>query len=218
MPKLFALILLAAGLVSCKPSAEKDRDPDPVRNNTLQAIPEETHKKEPLKSNFEESFQDFLLAIHNQDLAAFNQFIDKEKGLWIIENPGAVPKLTQVKNIGRFNRKFQGSAFFSIHNKLEDCSLQEVDTLPNIDCNGKTGNKAGYEEKGCFVTSASAFRKAGIYRYADLTQKQLSEIEASLPFVSKTVLHTQSAYKFHFGYIRGKWKILFIDLMIPCSA
>src|SRR5688572_18597552 len=111
-------------LNSCKPSTEKNKNPEVIVNDTLQVVQEETQKKEAQNGNFEEAFQDFLLTIKNEDAAAFSQFIDLERGLWIIENPGAMPKMTQVKNIQEFKREYQDRSFFTIREKLDKCHMK----------------------------------------------------------------------------------------------
>ena len=216
---LFASVLSFMLLISaCNPTTEKDRNPEIITDDTLQVIQEETQKKAPEKDAFQEAFQDFLLAIKNEDTTGFNQFINAERGLWIIENPGAMPKMTPVKNILEFKREYQDRPFFTINENLDKCNLKEVKTLPKFNCDGVPENEVGFEKQGCFVADAEKFKTSNMHKFASLTPEQEQAIEATLPFLTKTVLHTKSAYKFHFGYINNQWKILFIDLMIPCSA
>jgi hypothetical protein len=168
-------------------------------------------------SEFATFFTQFQTAVYNEDADAFNHFIDSERGVYIIENPGALPKMTLVKDIRSFKRAFQQQSFFTIKTGLQSCKLKE-ETLPTFNCEGQTGNNSGYSKEGCFVADADAFRKTDMHRYANLPENELKSIDATLPLVQKTVLQTATSYKFHFGKINGKWKVLFIDLRIPCSA
>lgn len=194
---------------------EKDSFLAPIQN------PDEGNGKQskPIYiSTFEKAFLDFQLAVFNEDAQAVNAFIDPEKGVYIIENPGAMPKMTLVKDIWNFKRTFQDQSFFTIKERLQNCKLKD-EPLPTFNCAGENpNNNAGYSKEGCFVADAAVFRKSEYHKYASLPQNEIENIEATLPLVQKTVLQTASSYKFHFGKINGKWRILFIDLMIPCSA
>jgi hypothetical protein len=162
-------------------------------------------------------FNRFLEIIRRRNAAALNQFIHPEYGLYLIEQPGAVPKFTLVKDITLFKHSFQDSSFFSIGPDLKKCDLQE-ESLPTFNCDGQEGNMAGYTKQGCFVADATAFKQNEAHKYAGLSATQMRKVEQVKLLATTTVLHTASAYKFHFGRVNGKWYVLFIDLSVPCSA
>ena len=168
-------------------------------------------------SKFNKAFQEFQSAVYNEDAEGLNQFIDQDRGLYMIENPGAMPRMTLVKDIRNFQREFQQRSFFTIKEQLKSCQLKEEE-LPTFNCEGATAGNTGYSKEGCFAADAEEFRQNEIYKYASLPEQEIKNIVASLPIVQKTVVQTSSSYRFHFGFINGAWKVLFIDLRIPCSA
>src|SRR5688572_10761729 len=56
-------------------------------------------------TKFNKAFQEFQSAVYNEDAEGVNPFIDPERGVYIIENSGAMPKMTLVKDIRNFKRE-----------------------------------------------------------------------------------------------------------------
>jgi len=168
-------------------------------------------------TRFKEVFGKLFTTIQTADAAAFNQFIHPDYDLYILEQPGAVPKFTKVADINVFQRYFGAKTFFSIREELTACKLQEA-PLPNFNCEGQPGNPAGYAQQGCFVADAQAFRKNQAHLYAGLPPADIQQIVVTKKSLTKTVLHTATGYKFHWGNIKGQWYVLFIELITPCSA
>ncbi len=224
--KNFRIVALFLGCLvsSCdNPLSEKQRLPKSAEDSVLAPIqnPDFNGKDSTVKpiyvSKLTKAFLDFQTAVFNEDADGVNQFIDQEHGVYLIENPGAMPKMTNVKDIRKFKREFQGLSFFSIKDRLKTCQLREED-LPTFNCDGTTDGNTGYSKAGCFAADAEEFRKNEIYKYASLPEAEMKSIEATLPLVTKTIVQTSSSYRFHFGYLNNAWKVLFIDLRIPCSA
>jgi hypothetical protein len=207
---LFGLFLLGAG---CDSGRSGKTSPPQAADLEGQAIPSQADTVA-----FETAFQQFFRAIQQADPRQFNQFIHPEHGLYIYEQPGAVPHFTLVRDISQFERHFQNQSFFSVRQDLQQCDLERVESLPSLDCEGEPGNPAGYERTGCFLTDGTAFRQNEAYQYAPQPEEEKQQVKQVLPLVQKTVLHTASTHKFHFGYVDGRWYVLFIDLMVPCSA
>ncbi|RNI31591.1 hypothetical protein EFB08_03490 [Rufibacter latericius] len=198
---------------------EKKRSQDHVlEKDTLNALQEEVIRK--TSRNKEEAFRvffsKFAQSIEQQQAEVFNQFIDPELGLYLIESPGAVPHFTFVTDIKTFRRaNAQQGSFFTIREAFTDCKLEEVKELPTLTCAGENNN---FTRQGCFVADAAVFRKSDAYKYADLPTEEQRRIAQHQAMASKTVLHTGSGFKFHFGQVKGQWRVLFADLMVPCSA
>ncbi|MGV3539743.1 MAG: hypothetical protein ACO1OQ_08030 [Rufibacter sp.] len=199
-------------------SETSTKQADVLQKDTLNALQDEVTRKPSAngQDDFKAFFQKFEQIIQRQDAAAFNQLISKEHGLYIIDTPGAMPQFNYITDIRTFKRaNVEQSPFFSIRETFKNCTLQTVKALPKVNCEGDV---EPYEKKGCFVADGSAFQKNDAYKYASLPAEQEKTVAQTQKLVTKTVLHTTSGFKFHFGQVNGQWRVLFIDLMIPCSA
>ncbi|WP_439880315.1 hypothetical protein ACSX1A_14260 [Pontibacter sp. MBLB2868] len=170
-------------------------------------------------TDFEAAFNNFFQALQTGDTAAINTFIHPDFGLWVIEQPGAVPKMTFVTDITDFKREYQNRSFFTIAEEMKACDLQE-EAFPTFSCADVDyeAGKSGYSKEGCFVWKPEKFQKSGYWNYASLPMQDIKRIQTTLPRVQKSVLHTNTSFEFHFGYIQGHWRLLFAKLIYPCSA
>jgi hypothetical protein len=175
-----------------------------------------TAGQEKYISQFQKAFTDFQTAVFNEDAAAFNSFIDSERGVYIIENAGDKIRITSVKDIGTYKRPLQQQSFFTIKTRLQNCELKEEE-LPVLNCNGQNNDNAGYSKEGCFAGTALEFRSSQFYRENNLTTNETKNIEAALSLIQATVLQTSSSYRFHFGKVNSQWKVFFVDLRMPCN-
>ncbi len=168
---------------------------------------------------FESAFTLFLQALQLADTAALNQYIHPDYGLWVIEQPGAMPKMTYVTDIRDFKREFQDRSFFTVREEVTSCDLQE-EAWPSFDCANLNYDKgqSGYSKDGCFVGPPNKFRTSGYWDYASLSNDEVQRVKASLPLLHKSVLHTATSFEFHFGQVDGQWRLLFTKLIHPCSA
>ncbi|WP_128396960.1 hypothetical protein [Botryobacter ruber] len=167
--------------------------------------------------DFEKAFQQFFAALQAADTAALQQFIHPAHGLWIIEQPGAVPKMTHVQHIGQFKREYQDRSFLTVKDEVQQCNLAE-EPFPKFDCADMEGGRTGYSKDGCFAWNADKFKQSGYWDYASLSDEQMRQVKNTLPLVQKSVLHTKTSFEFHFGYVDGHWRLLFAKLIYPCSA
>ena len=169
--------------------------------------------------HFGTAFALFLKALHTSDTTTLNEFIHPDYGVWIIEQPGAVPKMTFVTDIRKFKREFQGRSFFTLGKEVKECNLL-AEPWPTFDCADMNYEKghSGYSKDGCFVWQPDKFRQSGYWDYASLSDLDKKRVKASLPYLQKSVLHTPTSFEFHFGYLEGHWRLLFAKLIYPCSA
>ncbi|GAB3198324.1 hypothetical protein GCM10027293_14870 [Pontibacter aydingkolensis] len=191
-----------------------DRKPETTASDSALVKPQAS-----ATTDFNAAFARFFEDLHNADTAGINQFIHPMHGLWIIEQPGAMPKMTQVFAIQKFGREYQNRSFFTIAQEVQQCDLIE-EAFPSFDCADMNydAGKTGYSEDGCFVWDAEKFKKSGYWNYASLSPDQIHLVKTTLPLVQKSVLHTQSSFEFHFGYLDGQWHLLFAKIIYPCSA
>jgi len=223
MPRcLFHLLLLCCVLSSACSSKKQETGGTGTHLNSGGTDSLEALQEEPVRSdtvNFQDAFEHFFAALQAADTAALNQFIHPELGVWLIEQPGAVPKMTHVTDISAFKREYQERSFFTIAEEVKACDLSE-EPFPTFDCadmNYEAG-ATGYSKDGCFVWKPDKFHKSGYWNYASLTPSQIEQIKATLPLVRRSVLHTNTSFEFHFGYLDQQWRLLFAKLIYPCSA
>lgn len=216
----FTFAILAA-LVVCT-SCGPDSRPGTLgsqRVDSLQAAQEEARPAIPDSASFAEEFNRFFNALQAGDTAALNNFIHAQSGIWLIEQPGAMPAYSHFKSIQEVQRNYQQRPFTSINQEVKVCELQHREAFPAFDCADMDGGATGFTEDGCFYTfSTSSFQTTTMWQYANLSEQQAQQVQQLQEQVQATVLHTATAYRFHFGFRNGRWLLLFADLRIPCSA
>ena len=217
---LFSLLFL---LNACTSETSNSGTPVDAGADKVEGISgnEQTQVKigSPDSTDFKTAFNNFFQALQTADTATINQFIHPKYGLWFIEQPGAVPKMTYVTDITEFKREYQDRSFFTVAEEMKACDLQE-ESFPTFDCADMDyeAGESGYSKEGCFVWKPDKFQKSGYWNYASLPMKEIKRIQTTLPRVQKSVLHTNTSFEFHFGYIEGHWRLLFAKLIYPCSA
>lgn len=223
MPRHLIHLLLLLCMLGSACTSEKQEAASTGANlnsggiDSLEALQEEPVQKDT--TAFADAFKEFFSALQAADTAALNQFIHPQLGIWLIEQPGAVPKMTHVKDINAFKREYQERSFFTVAQEMKECNLSE-EPFPTFDCadmNYEAG-ATGYSKDGCFVWKPDNFQKSGYWDYASLTPSQIEQIKAVLPLVRRSVLHTNTSFEFHFGFIDQQWRLLFAKLIYPCSA
>ncbi|MCJ8165550.1 hypothetical protein MKJ04_11930 [Pontibacter sp. E15-1] len=213
----------AVVLAGCGHERQGTAIPEGQGIDSVEAVQEEPNRKGeptmPDTSRFEEDFTDFLHALQSGDTAALNGFVSAQTGFWLIEQPGALPAYTHYTAVQDVRRSYQQLPFTSISRDMGRCDLLPRQVLPEFDCGAMDGTASGYTEDGCFYTSNTAgFRNTDMWQYASLTDQQAEQVQELQQQVAITVLHTASYFRFHFGYRKGRWQLLFADLRIPCSA
>ncbi|WP_181307576.1 hypothetical protein [Rufibacter sp. XAAS-G3-1] len=198
--------------------SKEHRQADVLAKDTLNAVQDEVVRKPTVGTtpDFEVFFEKFKRTAEQQDTKEFNSCIDPKTGLYIIDAPGAVPRFTYLKDISRYEHPHTQERAFSITKGIfRNCDLEAVQTLPTLTCQGDDDN---FARRGCFVADAVAFRESEAPKFAGLSTQEENNAAQTQLLVNKTVLHTKSGFKFHFGRIKGNWRVLFIDLTVPCSA
>ena len=161
-------------------------------------------------------------ALRGHDAAVLNQLIDPEFGLWILEQPGAVPLVTRVAEVGAFRRSTQALPLFSLDKQLMSCpQLRSVARLPEADCGLQTKRNAGFAQQGCFAGPATAFRGLDFWPSATVKGGTAAQGKAAQGRTGRTVLQTRTGFRFHFAKsagVGGRWRLIFIDLREPCMS
>ncbi|QNH63084.1 hypothetical protein [Hymenobacter sediminicola] len=161
-------------------------------------------------------------ALRSHDAEVLNQLMDPEFGLWILEQPGALPLVTRVADVETFRRAYQGLPLFSLDSQLMACAeLLVLKQLPEADCARQTKQNAGFARQGCFTGPATAFRALDFWASATVKGGTASQGKAAQGRTVHTVLQTRTGFRFHFAKSAGaggRWRLIFIDLRTPCSA
>jgi hypothetical protein len=218
-------LMLSLGIASCG-SGDSEQNLAEQRaeeHKRLEEVQEEHMRRQSGQHQdtipFAQAFSFFLTSLQAADTGKVNQFIHPDHGVWIIEQPGAMPKMTRVNDIRAFKREFQDRSFFTIRDEVKACDLRE-EAWPSFDCADMDYDKgqSGYSKDGCFVSGPAKFRKSGYWDYASLTKAEIRQIQTTLPLLQRSVIHTATSFEFHFGQIDGQWRLLFAKLIYPCSA
>ncbi|SFP89053.1 hypothetical protein [Hymenobacter arizonensis] len=161
-------------------------------------------------------------ALRGHDAQVLNQLIDPEFGLWILEQPGALPLVTRVVEAGAFRRADQNRLLFSLDKQLMTCpQLQVLKQLPAADCALQTKQNAGFAQQGCFSGPATAFRALDFWPSATVKGATAAQGKAAQGRTVRSVLQTRTGFRFHFAKSAGaggRWRLIFMDLRQPCSA
>ncbi|TPE43895.1 hypothetical protein [Pontibacter mangrovi] len=215
---LFILVALLA-FSSCGPNGHNS-NLGTERIDSLAAERESPHASGPDTAAFTQAFNRFFSALQAGDTAALEEeFVDAGKGLWLIEQPGALPAYHQFRSIKEVQREYQQRPFTSISQEMQECLLQRREAFPAFDCAAMDGGATGFSEDGCFYTFNTAdFQRTDMWKYASLSEQEARQVQELQQQVQATVLHTGTSYRFHFGYRNGRWLLLFADLRVPCSA
>lgn len=140
--------------------------------------------------------------------------IEPSLGLVVLDNPGAFIVVTRVAVFPQAGRRSSDA-------DMGACLLREA-PLPEFDCSSES-----WTEEGCVLTRPHRPRVADLYdayvRYALPPEATPSPAEAVAirrveSLISVTVTDTARPTRWHFGFVRGRWRLLVMDLVTPCSA
>jgi len=221
---LYLLLLFPVLPGGCRSDEQKaGRSGNTARGAASDAL--EAVQEEPVRqagrsdtTDFPAAFAQFFAALQAEDTAALGRYIDPQKGIWLIEQPGAVPAYTHFQTIRAVQRHYQHKPFTSLKEQLQACELEERQEFPRFDCAWMDKGRSGYAADGCFYHNTTDFKTSDMWRYASLSPQQEQEVQQLQQQVLKTVLHTRSSYRFYFTYDGTYWRLLFADMRTPCSA
>ncbi|MCC9136794.1 hypothetical protein ACFSKU_10180 [Pontibacter silvestris] len=215
---LFGLLLLSA---CSSDTISTDSPLEAEGTDSLQAVQEEPQHKGNRQTtdttDVKAAFKKFFATLQASDTVRLNELIHPGEGVWVIEQPGAVPQMTHLQDITQFKRHFKSRSFFTVADEIQQCILQE-ENWPTFDCADMDGCNSGYSKDGCFIFDPTKFQQSGYWNYAGLSDKQVQRVKSTLPLLQKSVLHTRTSFEFHFGVVDGHWRLLFAKLIYPCSA
>ena len=230
---LCSTAILALSIVACETKNPNGMPDEKAAQSAVRALPATAPKPDSAAVRTENPVMPadtsvagaWLLlegALRGHDAAVLNQLIDPEFGLWILEQPGAMPLVTRVAEVGAFRRSNQNLPLFSLDKQLMACpQLRAVPVLPEADCGLQTKQNAGFARQGCFAGPATAFRSLDFWSSATVKGGTAAQGKAAQGRAGRTVLQTRTGFRFHFAKSAGaggRWRLIFIDLREPCIA
>ena len=205
--------LLFVMLSSCGPDAESTSssgDSLSAKDSLKKEITENLSSSSSIEQ-FEWIYSSFVAAA-TKDSTAFNVFINKESGLWIIYSNGAMPQMVNVKSIAQFKTNAGGPLIPLDRDKMI-CTPSE-DPLPEIDCNAA----AFWTKSGCFTSETNTFKTERIWDYAGLNDADGKKVEELAGKITRVVINTELNLRMYFTDVNGTWYLTFLDVRMPCSA
>ena len=233
IPFLLSIAVLALSVVACETKKPNGMPDEKAGQGTVQVAPATAPKPDSAAARTENAVMPadtsvagaWLLlegALRGHDAEVLNQLIDPEFGLWILEQPGAMPLVTRVAEVDAFRRANQNLSLFSLDKQLMTCpQLRVLQQLPEADCGLQTKQNAGFAQSGCFAGPATAFRTLDLWPSATVKGGTAAQGKAAQGRTVRTVLQTRTGFRFHFAKSAGaggRWRLIFIDLRRPCIA
>lgn len=182
------------------------------------------------KDIFLKQFEKFKTVFNSKDISGLNEYINPEYGFFVLDNP-----VSFGVNAYHFN------SFDTIFNNSEEWHLYKIKKI-EIHCKPKKGKLPVY---GCEEDENHGWNKEGCFYNNDFENNQLSEIYSFIERTGSFTVYGEENYnetlikaKFkenadqiysvfystefevglYFGEINGKFYLLMIDLVSPCSA
>lgn len=182
-------------------------DPDPATVGTEKAVM-------PADTSVAGAWVILEGSLRGHDAATFNQLIDPEYGLWLLEQVDGKPLITRVADVKNLLTQSQ-QPLFSLDKKLMDCPApQLVARLPEPGCPAGT-----FAQQGCFEGPSTQFRSQDFWQTATLRQATRNQAQAAVGRCVRGVLQTTTGYQFHFSKsagVGGRWRLVFVDLRGIC--
>ncbi|MDQ3193064.1 MAG: hypothetical protein M3Q58_15880 [Bacteroidota bacterium] len=172
---------------------------------------ETVNENSPRDFNF--IYEDFFKAVIKGDHQKFNKYIHPEYGLYIIESPGALPSVVNIKDIASFTPHYNSKSFFAFDRSNIATDVNH-EPLPVIDCDNFPDF---WTKKGVFVQETNTLIKGDFWKFLDISEKEKEAVKNLVQTIDVTVVNTNN-YSWHFSMINLKWYITFIDMRVPCSA
>lgn len=210
---LFVPIAAIAFASSCGPDGESNSssaDTMSAKDSFKKDVTENLPPSSDI-TQFEWIYSSFVAAATTTP-AAFDVFINKETGLWIIHSNGAVPEMTNVTSIANFKMNSGYNLVPMDHDKMI-CTPKE-DPLPTIECDSKNY----WSKSGCFTSQNNTFKTERIWDYAGLPDADSKKVEELAGKITRVVINTELSMRMYFTDVNGTWYLTFLNIMEPCSA
>ncbi len=162
--------------------------------------------------DFKETYKEFFYSIIDGKPEKFNEYIHPDLGLYLIDSKGAIPMVTNVKDISKYVRP-DNKSFFEFDRSKVGYELIEEE-LPTVDCDN---GPDFYSKQGAFTQAVNKLSAEKPWQESKLENGEADKVNAASKTVMITVINT-SNYRYYFSKMGDKWYVTFIDLRKPCNA
>jgi hypothetical protein len=206
---LLLFVTLFGILTSCQEKHESSA-PATGTDTTANAVTSDTSGV--TMDGFKETYKDFFYSIIDGKPETFNKYIHPDLGLYIIDTKGAIPMVTNVKDISTYVRP-DNKSFFEFDRSKVGYELIEEE-LPKVNCDN---GPDFYSKQGAFTQAVNNLKAERPWENSKFEKGELEKIDVAAETVMVTVINT-SNYRYYFSQMGGKWYVTFIDLRKPCNA
>lgn len=172
-------------------------------------------------SDFLSMADDFIDAFNNKDVTELNKYIDKDYGLFVIDNPGAASinsHFSSFTDIMSIDNEY-GIGYLKVV-KI-NCKNPRKGLEPIYDC-----NEDGWNKQGCFYGTQKNIDLVRLYKdliYFDLyTEAEAKEPMRIAALSEKNFVYflynTEENIGFYFGFKNDRYYLIAIDKVVPCDA
>lgn len=171
-------------------------------------------------SAFLSAADDFIAAFNSKNTAALDKYIDKEYGFFVIHNPGAY---VVAKYYDSFSSIMSGqdNDIFRLKDDKFTCTSLRRGLEPVYSCDEDKWNK-----EGCFYGTEKNKVASQVYRdmkkydlvFGDEVDEYIRKAEASEKNYTYFMYNTDEFIGFYFGMKNGKYYLIAVDIVVPCSA
>ncbi len=141
--------------------------------------------------------------------------VDPHLGLVVLDMPGAIVTVTTLASFSALAARSDYSP------RLDRCDLRE-DVLPEFSCETNS-----YSVEGCILTPNRPPPLVATYQNcmrfapelcAPSDHRGMQRLRQVESLITATVTDTTSNTQWYFGMVQGRWRLLALDVIEPCSA
>ncbi len=212
LPSVLALVVIACGSsqAPARPAAVGLEVPqstasDPLPPGDFDAAPGE----------FLQAWPEIERCLGGKGPEQIDELVEPSTGLYVLDNPGALVVVTKHPT---FTSAFADREYAPF---LRNCDLR-TDVEPQFSCDTEAWTPAG-----CVHTHGVRLDLAAISEWmlrdgGELSepevQKELASLRESQALITEAVSDSTTDTRWYFGTLRGRWWLLAVDVVTPCSA
>jgi hypothetical protein len=171
--------------------------------------------------DFREVAKGFINAFNQKDISGIQGYIDPEIGFFVLDNPGAAVIPEYFNNYDQIVMLDDGYGVARLNQMDFSCNILKPGRVPVFSCEMGT-----WDVEGCFYGKSGTPKIEEIYNlnleYEFIDKMSYESSINNAIKIDRLITHfiysTDSTSGFYFGIINGKWRLLCIDIVAPCSA